>query len=312
VAPDPKQPVPHIDAKDFGPITRPNTGDGWENAGEGIAIIDDFLEKKFPNSGKVGYLGKAWGVIELIGFLRSGGRENRGDAAALAAEFVADFLKKQGQKAALAGASRAGYLLAEGVVVAWTTWEAFKLGAYIRSRIDGEPSEREQMYQKWEVYLFEHLWNPIQLETRDLRESAFDQLAGDAASHGVSPSLTVEASKELQRLKNYRARRVLDALQRVRELEPRTVTLFSTGLPGQTIEKTYAGTPKERAEAARELEVELATGIKEVIEFETNHLNWNLTKEQLALLPEDAQGYYALRDSNPDDGPEYGPQPRPR
>jgi len=291
MAPDPRQPLPRLGPKQLGPV---GAGGAGEFA-EGFAILDDYLSKRFGDKmPKAGYFGKAWGIYELVAFLRSGGRENRGDAAALLAEFVVSRAKKKiAEGVVLTGARYAGYLVAEAFIVAWTTYEAFKLGVYLREVWD-EDERREAVYQKWQVNVHQHFWSLEDFTTsmQGFRESAFDQIAGDVASHAAVPSLTVAASKELQQLKNDISRRWLDRLQQLREAEsPRTVTTAS----GLTI--TVPPEKFETAKAARALEVEFANGIKAVIEYQSNPAHWNLTKEQQAALPESWQRMFAERDA---------------
>jgi hypothetical protein len=98
----------------------------------------------------------------------------------------------------------AGLVLVGGtaVAIAGAVWEGFQLGLWLRDWIDRPGKEREARREAWRTFMWNNFWFDYQQMSNAMREAAFDKLAGDRASHGITPALTKEAAATSVTLKN--------------------------------------------------------------------------------------------------------------
>jgi hypothetical protein len=170
----------------------------WEQLGPLGKFMAEVTEKELHETNLPkrlsGLFARAWDVYELVEFAKSGDVEHLGAPAASVAEKVADISAEkieEGSTSRLAWGGRIGGRL---FVVAWTTYEAFKLGAWIRGTYDAQERAREIGKKKWRGAMMQHVWLDFMHDLAYEREQRFDLIMGGTAGYGEVPALTKQAA----------------------------------------------------------------------------------------------------------------------
>jgi hypothetical protein len=205
--------------------------------------------------------------------------------------------------------------------VAWLHlgWDFLELVAEANERPE---KAKEAQFEAWNEYMVERFWNnEAAYPSATLRETAFDELVGDNASHGIVPQLTPDAELHKQEmiraaderwLQNMHA--MVDAKEKLEFWEPRAEERHRDLLErvAKEMREADANAAKDpdRAERAHrwaewakdaiarhdasDEDVYVAQAratmesykadLQKVAEFETNPSNWELTPDQKAML----------------------------
>ena len=248
-------------------------------------VVKESLEEAHIDLRLSGMFAKAWDIVEIIEFGRTGDVEHLGAPAATAAGKLADAAEfVEG----VSGGSRVFLSIKVGgrvALVAWTTYEAFKLGAWIRGTIDAAGRAEDKARDEWRHAMMHHVWLDYMAALKESRAEKFDELAG-SVSHDEVPALTKSASVHWVAMMNEASDDWKDALQAWQENAKYLAEHKDEGPEDQPgFGRTIHGADMaQRRDAIVKIVKHLAGHFARVREFALDPANWALTDRQKEIL----------------------------
>ncbi len=173
----------------------------WENFGSLGKFMAELTEEKLHAAGLpsrlFGLIARAWDAYELVEFVESGDAEHLGGPAASVAAKIAEVAAKKIEEGSTSRLAVVGKLGGRVFLVTWTTYEAFKLGAWIAGTAEAEDRARRAARNGWRYAMMQHLWLDYVADLAYEREQMFDLIMGGTGGYGETPALSKEAAIEL-------------------------------------------------------------------------------------------------------------------
>jgi hypothetical protein len=248
-------------------------------------VVEHSLEEAHIHSGLAGMFAKAWDIYEVIEFGRTGDVEHLGGPAATLAGKLADGLEiVEGVSGSRVAA--VGKIGGRAVLVAWTTYESFKLGAWIRGMIDAQSRAEDLARDRWRHAMMHHVWLDFMGALKEDRAGKFDEIAGGQSRYGEIPALTHWAATRWIEMMNEASDDWKTLLpwwqENARWLAEHAAdeATFREGF-GET---SHGADVAQRREAIRSVVKHLAGHFARVREFALDPANWALTERQKEIL----------------------------
>ena len=244
-----------------------------------------------PTRRLFGLFAKAWDLYEVVEFVKTGEVEHLGAPLASVAKKVADWGAEAIEEGATTRFAIGAKVGGRVYLVAWTTYEAFKLGASLREMMDARDEAEGLARDQWHWAMNGHVWNPYVAELAAERAQMFDDLLADNLSHGQAPGLTPDAQEEFNTI----VRDATDAWKEQLRIWHAAAQLLAQGgdndTPsrvwiGQRHEITIEGSPKEVIE---DVVAGLAETFARLRALSNDPANWLLNREQMDIVERSGQ-----------------------
>lgn len=257
----------------------------WENLGPFGKFMDDAVEMHFErlkiHSRFVGLFAKAWDVYELVQFARTRELEYLGAPAATVAAKIANAAERKIEQGAATRYTYAAYVGGRAYLVAWTTYEAYKFGTWMREIMDSQGELEDLARDRWRSAMMQQVWVDYMRALADEREQTFDLIMGGTMSYGQVPGLTNEAFAASLEIVNDASDRWKPMLHLWQEAAVYLAQHDNQDTNDEWAVDVMRTSPKDLITG---IVGELADDFARLRDFHNDPANWKLTEEQQELL----------------------------